>query len=94
MNVDEFFAWLQTEPDSYELIDGVPVRLPDEKQGGRRFGHLIRAAELAMGQDFWEWLSTKSPELGGIEPFFYVGKTGAISAQRCTCYAIRRMARG
>jgi len=73
MNVDEFLAWMQTEPDSYELIDGETVRMPDEKQGGRRFGHLVRAAELAMGkQDVWEWLSTKSPELGGTEPFLYV----------------------
>lgn len=73
LNVDEFLAWMQTEPDSYELIDGEPVRKPDEKQGGRRFGHLVRAAELAMGQqNFWAWLSTKSRELGGTEPFRYV----------------------
>jgi len=73
MNVDAFLAWMQTEPDSYELIDGEPVHKPDEEKGGPRFGHFVRAAELAMGrQRLWEWLSTKSPKLGGTEPFRYV----------------------
>lgn len=73
MTVDEFLDWTQTEPDSYELVDGEPVRMPDEKQGGRRFGHLVRAAELASGeQDLWGWLQTKRPELGDTEPYLYV----------------------
>lgn len=73
MTVDEFLDWTETEPDSYELVDGALVRMPDEKQGGRRLGNLMRAAELAFGeQGYGDWLDTKKPELGDTEPYLYV----------------------
>ena len=73
MNVEEFLAWMDTEPDSYELVDGQPVRMADEKQGGRRMGNLIRAAELSLGHpDDLEWWHTPNAALEGQEPALYV----------------------
>jgi len=72
MNANEFYLWMETEPDRYELVDGTPVRMPDEKQGGRRMGSLIRAAELSLGKKKWEWLDTPLPELNSQEPILYV----------------------
>jgi hypothetical protein len=76
MNVDEFFCWMKTEPDSHELIDGVPVRMADEKQGGRRIGNLYRAAKLALGDGVSiDWVSTPLAALGGEPPFLYVSQS-------------------
>ncbi len=72
MNVDEFLTWMETEPDSYELVDGEPVRMPNEKQGGRRIGNLWRAADLALNEyDRGDWLCTPLPELRGVMPYMY-----------------------
>ena len=72
MNVDEFFLWMETEPDSYEFADGAPVRMPDDSQGGRKMGSLFRAAELSLGAKYWQWLDTPLPELNGEKPALYV----------------------
>lgn len=71
MNVDEFLVWMETEPDSYELVDGLPIRMPDEKQGGRRMGNLYRAAQLCH-DDFLCWTNTRCPQLGDALPALYV----------------------
>jgi hypothetical protein len=76
MNVDEFHAWMESEPDSYELLDGEPIRMADEKQGGRRMGNLFRAADLSLGSlESLEWVRTPRPELGGAQPFLYVAQS-------------------
>jgi hypothetical protein len=73
MNVEEFLAWMETEPDSYELVHGQPVRMADENQGGRRMGNLIRAAELSLGhpRDL-DWWHTPNSAMEGQEPALYV----------------------
>jgi hypothetical protein len=72
MNVEEFLLWMETEPDSYELDDGRPVRMPDDSQGGRKMGSLFRATQLSLGKKDCEWLTTPLPELNGQEPALYV----------------------
>lgn len=65
----EFYAWLETQVDSYELIGGVPVRRPESKQGGRRMGNLYRAADLALCDRASVWLDTPLPEFGNRLPY-------------------------
>jgi hypothetical protein len=72
MNCEEFHVWMETQPDSFELIDGEPVRMPDEKQGMRRIGNLYRAAYLALGEGSIEWLMAPLAELDGNTPWLYV----------------------
>ena len=69
MTVDEFLAWQANEPDSYELVDGVPVRMPDDAQGGRRIGRAFAAAELALGsRRAGDWAMKPVEEFGGRRP--------------------------
>jgi hypothetical protein len=76
MNGEEFHVWMETQPDSFELIDGVPVRMADEKQHGRRIGNLCRAAYLALGDaQSFEWLMAPIAELDGNTPFLYVAES-------------------
>lgn len=57
MTADEFRAWQEAQPDTYELLHGVLVRVSDYKRGGRRLGNLFRAANLTFGQ----WQSVEWP---------------------------------
>jgi hypothetical protein len=69
MTFEEFTAWEADEPDMYELVDGVPVRVPDEKQGARRIGRLFAAAALALGGTRADdWVMTPLVEFGGARP--------------------------
>jgi hypothetical protein len=70
MDFEEFLIWMDSEPDSYELVDGEPIRMAE--QGGRRMGSLFQAAELSMGEKFVEWARTPMSEIGGRIPYLYV----------------------
>jgi hypothetical protein len=76
MTVEEFLEWQQNEPDSYELIDGVPVRMAEEKQGNRRVGRVFAAAKLALGFERGsQWLKAPTREFGGKPPFLVAAES-------------------
>lgn len=66
MTEHEYLTWHESEPDTFELRGSVPVRVPDEEQGGRRIGKLFFAAWLSLGNDRLRWLL--SPLEGGLRP--------------------------
>lgn len=69
MNVREFYLWMKTEPDDYELLDGVPRRIPEYKQGGRRRGCAYRAAVLCLPKcEVGDWLVRPLPAFGDKIP--------------------------
>jgi hypothetical protein len=66
----EFRTWEAQQPLAFELVDGRPVRLLDDRQGPSR---LVRVRQLAMKVLADEaaaeaWISTPQVELGGLEP--------------------------
>jgi uncharacterized protein (DUF2384 family) len=66
----EFRTWEARQPLAFELVDGCPVRLPDEDQGPSRLARVqqlaikVLADEAAVGS----WMGTPQVELGGLEP--------------------------
>jgi phosphoribosyl-dephospho-CoA transferase len=68
MNAEELNIWQRCEPDLYELIDGEPVRLADEKQITRRIFRVLAVATNAYGsiKAGQSWLELKNSELRAI----------------------------
>jgi len=66
----EFRTWEAQQPLAFELVDGCPVRLPDDCQGPSR---LARLRQLAMkvltdAAAVEAWISAPQVKLGGLEP--------------------------
>ncbi len=66
----EFRTWEAQQPLAFELVDGCPVRLPDDCQGPSRLARLRQLAMevLADAAAAEAWISTPQIELGGLEP--------------------------
>jgi hypothetical protein len=66
----EFRTWEVQQPLVFELVDGRPVRLPDDRQGPSRLARVrqlamkVFADEVAVGA----WMAAPQVELGGLEP--------------------------
>jgi uncharacterized protein (DUF2384 family) len=66
----EFRTWEARQPLAFELVDGRPMRLPDEFQAPSRLARVrqialkVLADEAAIGA----WMAAPQVELGGLEP--------------------------
>ncbi len=66
----EFETWEAQQPLRFELVDGRPVRLPDDCQVPSRLARVrqlatkVLAGEAAIGA----WMAAPQVELGGLEP--------------------------
>ena len=49
MTAADFQAWEAQQPLAFELVDGRPVRLPDEDQGSSRLARLRQVALKVVG---------------------------------------------
>ncbi len=65
-----FLAWVAQQPLAFELVDGRPVRLPDDCQVPSRLARVRQlATKVLAGETAAEaWISTPQVELGGLEP--------------------------
>jgi hypothetical protein len=70
MTKAEFRTWEAQQPLAFELVDGCPVRLPDDCQGPSRLARLRQLAlkVLADTAAVEAWMSAPQIELGGLEP--------------------------
>ncbi len=70
MSEAEFRTWEAQQPLAFELVDGRPVRLPDDCQGLSRLARLRQLAMMVMADEtaLEAWMSTPQVELGGIKP--------------------------
>jgi hypothetical protein len=76
MTLEEFTAWEANEQDMYELVDGVPVRMQDEKQGARRIWRLFVATELAFDGDRTDdWSLVPLAEFDGTCPLHVASRS-------------------
>ena len=70
MTKSEFRSWEARQPLAFELVDGCPVRLPDDCQVPSRLARVRQiATKVLAGETAAEaWSSTPQVELGGLEP--------------------------
>lgn len=70
MTEAEFRTWEACQPLAFELVDGLPVRLPDEGQGPARLTRVRRLAVKVLADEaaVVAWMATPLAELGGLEP--------------------------
>ncbi len=70
MTETAFRAWEARQPLAYELVDGRPVRLPDDHQGPSRLARvrLLAMKVLADEAAVTAWMGAPQVELGGLEP--------------------------
>jgi uncharacterized protein (DUF2384 family) len=66
----EFRTWEARQPLAFELVDGCPVRLPDEDQGPSRLARVRLLAMKVMADEaaITAWMGGPQVELGGLEP--------------------------
>ena len=66
----EFRTWEAQQPLRFELVDGRPVRLSDDRQRASRLARvrLLAIKVLADEAALEAWISTPQVELGGLEP--------------------------
>jgi uncharacterized protein (DUF2384 family) len=70
MTEAEFRTWEARQPMAFELVDGCPVRLPDEDQGPARLARVRQLAVKLLADEaaVAAWMSMPLAELGGLEP--------------------------
>jgi len=70
MTEAEFRTWEAQQPLAFELVDGRPVRLPDDHQGPSRLARVHQLARKVLADEglIAAWMSTPQVELGGLEP--------------------------
>jgi len=66
----EFRTWEAQQPLAFELVDGCPVRLPDDRQGPSRLARVRQLATKVLAGEaaLVAWMSAPQIELGGLEP--------------------------
>ena len=66
----EFRAWEAQQQLSFALIDGRPVRLPDENEGPSRLARVRQLATKVLADQAAAdaWMGAPQVELGGVEP--------------------------
>jgi uncharacterized protein (DUF2384 family) len=70
MTEAEFRTWEARQPMALELVDGRPVRLPDEVQAPARLARVRQLAVKVLTDEaaVRAWLCTPRAEFGGLEP--------------------------
>ncbi len=66
----EFRTWEAQQPLAFELVDGRPVRLPDDHQGPSRLARVRQLALKVLADEaaIAAWMGAPQVELGGLEP--------------------------
>ena len=70
MSPEDFSKWAARQSLEYDLVDGRPVRKPDEQQALFRLGTLGEIAQAVFGEpnEAADWLATPNAELCGLCP--------------------------
>ena len=65
-----FRSWEAQQQLGFALVDGRPVRLPDELQGASRLERVRQIAWKVLGDEaaIGAWMVAPQVELGGLEP--------------------------
>lgn len=68
--VTEFRTWQAGQPVRFGLVDGRPVRLPEEAQGASRVARVRQVAGRVLASEaaVTAWLEHPLAALGGLEP--------------------------
>jgi uncharacterized protein (DUF2384 family) len=70
MTEAEFKEWEVRQPVRFELVAGVPKRLPESEKGPSRLARVRLIAERALGSQAAAemWMASAPPAIGGLEP--------------------------
>ncbi len=66
----EFRTWEASQPVRFDLVDGRPVRLPEETQGASRVARVRQVAGRVLAGEaaVTAWLGRPQAALGGLKP--------------------------